>query len=230
MPLANTRARFGSLAKALHWVIALAIFAMLPLGAIATDMAAALLRADPFPGEDYVNRLFLLFSLHKTLGVLILGAALLRLLWAAVQPRPGLLHPHRRAEAFAARLVHAVLYGATIIVPLSGWLHHAAIEGYAPLLLPFGDSLPLVPKDPALAARLAGLHHMAIFVLVAAVVLHIWGALKHHVIDRDMTLRRMLPGGGAAPVPPPQQPARAPLLAAAALWAAVIATAALSPP
>ena len=230
MPLANTRARYGSVSKLLHWGMALAILAMFPLGVVATDMAEALLSADPFPGEAYVNRLVLLFSLHKTLGVLILGAALVRVVWAVLQPRPGLLNPGNRAEAFAARLVHALLYGAMVIVPLSGWLHHAATEGFAPLFLPFGDRLPMVPKDPDLAAWFSNLHHVTGWVLAGALVLHVMGALKHHFVYRDKTLARMWPGTDAAPEPPLSGSGRAPLLTAGLLWACVLAFAAASAP
>lgn len=232
MQLTNTPATYGAVTKTFHWLIALAILSMFPLGKIATDRAHTLEMADPFPGEAFVTQTLTLFSIHKTLGVLIFLTALARILWTFTRPRPGLLHPDRRAEAFAAHLVHGLLYGGMVIVPLSGWLHHAATTGYAPLWLPFGNDLPGVPKDPALADLFSEIHHLGVLVLGLAVLLHVAGALKHHVIDRDGTLRRMLPFGRAAETPPgAAHNSLAPALAALLIWAGAIgAGAALAPP
>lgn len=241
MPFTNTPAphgpaphgpvTYGTVTKTFHWLIALAIVSMFPLGKIATDRAHVIETADPFPGEAFVAQTLTLFSIHKTLGVLIFLTALARILWTFTRPRPGLLHPDRRAEAFAAHLVHGLLYGGMVLVPLSGWLHHAATTGYAPLWLPFGNDLPGVPKDAALAEIFSQIHHLGILVLGAAVVLHIAGALKHHLIDRDGTLRRMLPFAAASGTPPAGARSLAPALAALLIWAGAIgAGAALAPP
>ena len=222
MPLQNSAHAFGSVTKTLHWLMFLMIVTVIPLGLIAVDMARDI--RDPAivsTGEDF-SRTYLLFSLHKTLGIAIFLVALTRILWAIRQPRPGLLNPDRRVEAFAARTVHWLLYGSLLLVPLTGWMTHAATSGFAPIRWPFGQSLPFVPKDAGLAITLAGIHQVLERVMMLAIGLHVAGALKHHFIDRDATLARMWPGRSNAPHPQEQQQNFAPLLAALVLWAAAL--------
>ncbi|MGR3434035.1 MAG: cytochrome b/b6 domain-containing protein [Shimia sp.] len=189
MALANTHRHYGLVTKTFHWSIALLMLAVIPLGVIAHRMAIQLETA---PDADLLARTAQLFSLHKTIGITIFALALLRIAWALSQPKPAPLHPERRAETFLANLVHFTLYGSLVLVPLTGWIHHAATEGFAPILYPIGQSLPLVPKDPIVAERFATLHLLFERVLIASILLHVAGALKHHVIDRDGTLRRMI--------------------------------------
>ncbi|MEL6206554.1 MAG: cytochrome b/b6 domain-containing protein [Pseudomonadota bacterium] len=186
MPLQNTASSFGSLAKLFHWMIAVLVIALIPLGIVANGL--------PAETSEEIAQKATLFSIHKTFGVLVFLLALARIVWAIIQPRPVHLHPHRTAETLAASIAHWLLYGALVLVPLSGWLHHSATEGFAPIWWPFGQSLPFVPKDAELAELFAGLHIVFERVLAITVLLHIAGALKHHFIDRDDTLRRMLPG------------------------------------
>ena len=148
--------------------------------------------------------------------------SLLRILWALKQPHPTPLHPERRLETFAARTAHWLLYGSLVLAPLSGWVHHAATSGFAPIWWPLGQDLPLIPKSDALAAVTAGLHVVLTWTMAAAIAAHIAGALKHHVIDRDATLRRMLPGRPALPPLAPARHSRRPLAAALAVWIAAL--------
>ncbi len=183
---ANSAARYGRVAMALHWLTALLILIAFPLGMIANawpyeTTAQFALKAD-------------LFSVHKTLGIAAFFTALARILWALTQRRPVPLHPGRKAERFMAEAVHWSLYLAMLIVPLSGWVHHAATTGFAPILWPLGQGLPLVPQSPAFAEAAGAVHWLFTKILAASVLLHVGGALKHHLLDRDDTLRRMLPG------------------------------------
>lgn len=211
MPLKNTADRFGSVSKAFHWLTALLILVLMPLGMVANRL--------PYETSEQLAQKAWLFSLHKTLGVVVFFVALARILWALRQPKPGLLHPDRKAESLAAETVHWLLYGSLIAVPLTGWVHHAATTGFAPISWPFGQNLPLVAKSEAVAAISAGAHWVLTKVLVLAVLLHIAGALKHHIIDKDATLRRMWFGN--PPVPPTESPHRhaTPVVIAVVLWA-----------
>lgn len=186
MALSNTQTRYGSVAKTLHWLTALLILCLIPLGILASDA--------PFDTAEGLARKAWLFSLHKTLGVTLFFVAVLRILWAVTQPKPAPLHPERRGETLLAETVHWLLYGSLILVPVSGWVHHAATEGFAPIWWPLGQSLPFVPKSEAVAGVSAALHVIFERVLLVSILLHIAGALKHHFVDRDDTLRRMLPG------------------------------------
>ena len=219
MAISNTATRYGSVTKTFHWLTALLILTLIGLGLYAEDL--------PIDTDAELARKAFVFSLHKTMGVLVFFVALARILWALTQSRPGLLNADKRAESFLAELVHWVLYGAIVIVPLAGWISHAAAAGFAPIWWPFGQSLPLVPKSTAVEHFFGTVHVITGKVLIGAVILHIAGALKHHFIDRDATLRRMLPGTGDAPQPPAQSHSAAPLAAAAGVWVLAIALSAL---
>lgn len=211
MPLTNTPQSYGGLTKSLHWLTALLILTLLPLGLIANAL--------PYETSAELATKALAFSIHKTLGVTLFFVALARILWAITQPRPALLHPDRRWEAFAAHLVHWLLYGALVLVPLSGWIHHAATAGFAPIWGPFGQTLPFVQLSEPVAEAAASAHRLFTKLLMATLALHILGALKHHLIDRDDTLRRMLPGRAAGAPPTAQHGTTRPALTAAAIWA-----------
>ena len=209
MALTNTPLSYGTVARTLHWLMALMILTAIPLGLVANAL--------PHDTAEALARKVQVFSLHKTLGVAILTLALLRILWTLSQPRPAPVHPERRLETAAASLVHAALYLALVIVPVAGWVEHAAVEGFAPILWPFGQSLPFVPKSETLAAIAATLHRSFAWIMAGAIVLHVAGALKHALIDRDAVLGRMTRG---TPAGKPQSSRHtAPALAAVALYA-----------
>lgn len=216
MPLSNTAQHYGSISKTFHWLTALLILTLIPLGIYANDL--------PYDSSEQLARKAWFFSLHKTLGVTVFFVALARILWAIVQPKPSPLHPDRKLETFAGSMVHWLLYGSLLLVPLSGWVHHAATTGFAPIWWPLGQNLPLVPKSETLAATTAGLHIVFERVLALAIFLHLAGAMKHHFLDRDATLRRMLPGVPDVPVASKQEGTFLPLVAAAGIWAAALFT------
>lgn len=224
MPLANTAASYGAVARALHWLTALLILAAVAL--------ALYMQGLPRGSDAEVAHVSLLYSVHKTLGIVALVTALLRILWAVVQPKPAPLHPESRLETFAAEAIHWSLYAAMLGLPVTGWLFHAATDGFAPILWPFGQSLPFVPKSPALAMLFRALHGMSANLLYASLALHVLGALKHALVDRDGTLARMVTGRtAAATAAPPPPPTHWPALVALGLWAALLAvTAATLPP
>jgi cytochrome b561/polyisoprenoid-binding protein YceI len=216
MTARNTHRRYGSIARGFHWLMALLIPVAIGLGLYAVSLPAA--------SDADVARLFATFSIHKTLGVVLLLLAVLRLIWALTQPRPAPLHPRRRAGTLLAETVHWALYGGMILMPLTGLLRHASAPGeFARILWPFGQRLPGLPVDQAVSAAFSAIHRTGWILLAALILLHLAGALKHRLIDRDATLARMA-GGADLPEPPagPRLPrAIAPLLALA-LWSAAI--------
>ena len=214
MPLSNTATRYGTAAKVFHWLTALGIALAIPLGILANGA--------PFETSEDLARKALLFSLHKTVGVTVFFVALARIGWALSQPRPAPLHPGRRAETLLAAVVHWLLYGSLVIVPLSGWVHHAATTGFAPIWWPFGQGLPFVPQSEAVAETAAALHIIFERVLVVSVLLHVAGAVKHHLIDRDATLRRMWFGRAEAGAAETARHGALPALLALAVWGAAL--------
>ncbi|MEH7826730.1 cytochrome b/b6 domain-containing protein [Gemmobacter denitrificans] len=209
MPAQNTATSYGGVARSLHWLTALLILSAIGLGLYAENL--------PYDTSETLAAKAQVFSLHKTIGVAAFFVALARILWALTQPRPVPLHPERRLETFAADTVHWALYGSMLMVPLAGWVHHAAVDGFAPILWPFGQNLPMVPKSESTAALAGAMHWLFSKVLIASILLHVAGAVKHAVIDRDATLARMTRGTEAGQ--PGASHALAPALTALAIYA-----------
>lgn len=179
----NTPRSYGSVARSLHWLTAFVILSNIALGLWAVRIPL-----------DQMSLKVQVFSFHKTLGIAALVVALVRIGWALSQTRPAPVHPRRSAETMMAEAVHWTLYASMVLVPVTGWIEHAATEGYAPILWPLGQGLPLVPKSPALAMTMASVHHIFAWLLIGSVALHVAGALKHALIDRDGVLARMTRG------------------------------------
>src|SRR5690554_4528836 len=175
-----TRIHYTSTAKALHWVIALMIVGMLLLGFLIQDM--------PFS-----PRKLQWISWHKWIGVTIFLLVLLRLGWRWRHPPPPLPASMPAWQRWAAHAGHWLLYGLMLAIPLSGWLMSSA-KGVPTVwfgVLPLPD---LLSRDPVLGEQLQWLHFSLNIGLVAVLVAHVGAAIKHHVVDRDDVLLRMLPG------------------------------------
>lgn len=219
--LANTETRYGLVARIFHWAIALLILTDLALGLIGENMPRS---------AETVDTLKTLYSVHKTIGVTVLGLAVLRVLWALSQPHPVPVHPSRRAETLLAEVIHWALYGAIFVMPLSGWTLHSAESGFAPILWPLGQNLPFVPKSDAVAHIAGAVHGLSAWVIYLTVGLHIAGALKHALFERDGVLSRMARGTDAGTPGLHREGSRAlPPLVALVVWAGVIAVAFFAP-
>jgi cytochrome b561 len=194
MPLRSDATRWSTVAKTFHWVTALLI---LGNGAFAFWM----------DGLKPSMRKIDMFALHKSIGLTVLAFFLLRLLWRAIDRRPADM-PAPRWQQVAAHAVHGVLYVLIAAIPLTGWAFNSA-HGF-PLQYFKQFNLPaLVEKNPALSDTLGTVHVWLFWLLLAVLVAHVGGALKHHLLDRDDTLRRMLPFGRARrgiPTPPGDTP------------------------
>lgn len=166
-------------AVTLHWAIALLIFTTFPLGVYMHDLPLS---------PDKLR----LYSWHKWAGITIFLLALLRIQWRATHRPPPLPAAMPSWEKFAAHAVHYLLYALILVIPLSGWLMSSA-KGVQTVwfgVLPLPD---LVSKDKELGDSLKAVHQSLNFLLLGLVLVHIGGALKHHFIERDDTLVRMLP-------------------------------------
>ncbi len=175
----NRPDRYGSVVIGLHWLVALMIFCALAVGLYMHDLPLS-------PHKLKV------YSWHKWIGVTIFLCAVLRVFWRATHPAPELLASMPRWQKVAANGTHGLLYLLILVIPLSGWLMSSA---YGVQVVYFGVlPLPdLIGKDKALADQLKELHEGLNITMVVVLLAHVGAALKHHFIDRDDILRRMLP-------------------------------------
>ena len=215
MKLTNTAESYGLIHQSLHWATAILILILLPMGVYMHDL--------PIDNSEQIADKVWLYSLHKSIGMAALFVAIARIAWAVYQPHPRPLHGGM--EGFAAKTVHYLLYGTIIAMPVLGWLYHAATEGFAPIWWPFSQDLPFVPKDVMLSNFFKTAHFVCGVLLVLSLGLHIAGAIKHAVIDKDKTLDRMVPGRYelTGNIPPEQK--QSPFSLVVACFAATIAIA-----
>lgn len=179
MTLRNTLQAYGSVAKGFHWIVALGVIGLLGMGLYMT-------RLDPSPA------MFQIYALHKSIGITILALAVLRVLWRFSNPHPQSLPNHLPWEKALSRVIHFLLYVSLFVMPLSGWIMSSA-KGFSVSVFGWFTLPDFVKPNDALAGLAADIHEIAAYTLIVMVGLHFAGALKHHVIDRDSTLRRMLP-------------------------------------
>ena len=178
MTHADPTSRYSATAIALHWVLAVAIIGAFGMGLYMSDLPLSPTRLK-------------LYNWHKWAGVTILALSALRLLWRLTHRPPADL-PMPAWQARAAHAVHGLLYLTFFAVPLSGWAYSSA-AGFPIVwfgVLPLPD---FVPVDKALAHQLKELHEALAWGLALLVLAHLGAALKHHLIDKDGLLLRMMP-------------------------------------
>lgn len=178
MTFRNTRSSWGTLSKALHWLIVLGIITQWSIAEYADGLS--LLKKIP------------VLNIHKSIGITILALAVIRLVWRWSNPVPELDSKTRPWERVLAHLSHVLLYALIFAMPLSGWLMSSAknipVSWFKLFQLP-----DLVGPDKEFGETMQHLHHLLFDVLLVVAVVHVLGALKHAVIDRNDVLRRMLP-------------------------------------
>ena len=178
---------YGAVAIGLHWLAAAAIIGNLALGLYMVDLSLSPTKLK-------------LYSWHKWAGVTIFLLSAARLLWRLSHPAPALPASMPAWQRAAANASHHVLYLLFFAAPLSGWLFSSA-AGFQTVyfgVLPLPD---LLSKNKEVADVLKLVHRFANYTLAALVVLHAAAALKHHVVDRDDVLARMLPFLKSGPRP-----------------------------
>jgi len=171
---------------ALHWLLALMILGALGVGLYMTGL--------PFSPARLK-----LYNWHKWAGVTILALSALRLLWRLTH-RPPAAPPMPAWQQRAAHGAHVALYVFFFAVPLAGWAYSSA-AGFPVVLfgvLPLPD---FVGPDRALSETLKPVHQWLAYGLAAVIALHVAAALKHHFVDRDGLLLRMMPARRRAESP-----------------------------
>ncbi len=175
-----TPRRYAPSQKVLHWVVAVLVAALVPIALAMANL----------PDGSLKNALY---EWHKSFGLTVLALALARLLVRAARGAPPLEAGLPAWQRRAARASHLALYALIVVVPLLGWAGTSAC--CAPVMLYFTLPLTLpISGGMPVGEAILRVHQVAAFTLVALVVLHAAAALHHHLVRRDGTLRRMLPG------------------------------------
>lgn len=182
-------ARYNSTAITLHWVVASFLIVNVVVG-----LAAA--NAD----DANVRRLV---DLHKSLGLTLLGLVILRILWRLAHKPPPLPATYSRAEQFGAHAAHFLLYAVMLLLPLTGYIHDSAwkLAATHPIVLYGLVHFPRIgfieALDPATKEQVHSIfsatHTYLGYGLYALVALHLLGVAKHHAMDHEEELQRMLP-------------------------------------
>jgi cytochrome b561 len=178
----DTQQKLSPITIALHWVIALTVIALTGIGLYMSTY-------EYYPLYDW----------HKSFGVLIFLVVLVRVWWRIKNGWPVPVRAYPVLEHRLAQLTHWVLILATVLMPISGMMF-SGLGGYGVKV--FGWAMIPGNKNPAtgqtepfhagLSALGQGVHEWLGYILVVAIALHLAGALKHHLFDKDRTLARML--------------------------------------
>lgn len=177
--MSEPRNRYSTVSLTLHWLTAALVIGQIVLITIAESASG------PERG--------LWMMLHKSGGMTILILTLTRLGWRAANPAIALPATTPRWQRIAARTTHVLFYVLLLALPLTGWLAGSAagrgFEWYG--LFDF----PLLPVEGGreLAGTLMDVHEALPKLLYVLLFLHVAGALKHHFLDRDDVLHRMIP-------------------------------------
>lgn len=179
--LSTSASRFSTPSIVLHWLMAVMLVGLV----VAIELHEA------FPkGSDMRT---LLVRGHFMMGITVFGLVWVRLLMRLLGPTPAIVPAPPVWQDRAGRLVHLVLYALMLALPLVGWLLVNAKGRPVPYF--FGLQLPtLIEASRPLAETLEEVHEALAQTGIVLVALHTVAAIYHHHVQKDNTLRRMLPG------------------------------------
>ncbi len=178
----DTKEKLTTLTIALHWTVGFTVIALAIVGVYMTE-----------------NKAFELYPIHKSIGVMLFVFIIARVYWRFTN---GWLQPvseYKAIEHSLARIIHWVLIIAIIVMPISGFIMSAAggsgvsVFGLEMIAAQFDPiAKEFIPHNASLAGFMHEVHGISGWTMIVAIVLHLIGALKHHFIDKDNTLKRML--------------------------------------
>lgn len=175
----NSTQRYGVVSKSLHWLVAVTVIGLFALGLwmVGLDYYHGWYKRGP--------------DLHRSIGVLLMITMVLRLLWLLATGKPAPLPTHHAWERALARLGHVGLYALVFSLGVSGYLISTAdgraVEVFTWFTVP--SSGEWVDNQEDIAGEI---HEWLAYGLISLVVIHALAAIKHHFLDRDDTLKRML--------------------------------------
>ena len=187
MDFKNTAERYGVVSQALHWLIVALIITQYTLAKLAESAGH-----DRAVHPAAALQQLALLARHKSVGLTILALTLLRLLWRWHSGPPPLPATMPRWQVIFARATHYAFYALLLLLPMSGLVMSAA-SNYPVSYFGLFTIPNVVAPDEALKEIMKERHEMLFDILMIVVAVHIVAALKHHFVDRDDVLRRMLP-------------------------------------
>ncbi len=192
MALKNTHSAWGWPARLLHWAMAVLMIGLLVMGIYMTNITDLIARYD-------------LTQQHKSFGFTVFVLAIIRVVWRVFnRASPTLPTDMPRWQVASSHASHLALYVLMFSLPISGWLMSTSSplndEGAFPFRIPnmvfglFEMPDPFAVGDKALSDLFLQVHELSAFALIAVLLVHAGAALKHHVINRDNVLTRMITG------------------------------------
>jgi len=175
----NSPTQYGAVARALHWWSALFFFTLFFLGLYMADLE----KEDPNRAD--------LFQLHISIGILILGLTVIRIIWKIKQVQPNPPATMSATQIKMAKSMYGILYLLLLLIPLSGYII-VTTGGKDPSFFGLFELPNLIGKNEALHEEAEEIHELLAFTAMAFVAGHILMALKHHFIDKDDALLQML--------------------------------------
>jgi cytochrome b561 len=175
----NSPSNYGLVSVVMHWSVAVLVFALFGLGVWMVDLGY------------YNNWRQTAPNLHKSFGLLLFALMLLRVLWRFCSPTPAALSNYSRFTRLAAKLVHNLLLLGLFALMIAGYLISTA-DGRGISVFGWFEAPALFGAFSDQEDIAGGVHKYLAWGLVICAGLHALAALKHHFIDRDRTLKRML--------------------------------------
>lgn len=176
----NNSLEYGSVAKFYHWLIFFLVAFLIATGLTVEAISKDSLR-------------FLTFNVHELTGLTVCFLMVLRTIWTIRNIRPELPPTVKTWEKSTAHILHSLLYIILFIMPVSGFIM-ATSGGHPVNFFGFQLWMPFISHNSeTLNHQAFNLHHYVGYTLIACLAIHILAALKHHIIKKDATLRRMLP-------------------------------------
>lgn len=176
----SSPSRYSRGAILIHWSVAALVLSTIPLGLYGASSESA-------AAQSATNA-------HKAIGILILALTIVRIGWRLTHKPPALPDAMARSLRWIAKISHTLFYLLLLVMPLSGWWMSSAVPdrhsfGFGVFDIPF---LP-VPRGWASAGPAHFIHTTLAWLMIGLAVVHIAAALKHHLIDKDDILARMMP-------------------------------------